>query len=161
MKKLKSFFFLSIFTAVIISCTNSSFKSPKALFTVDETFELSRNKNVTFIDVRDAEEVKEESYKLNNLINIPLDDLEGKLKEIPKDKQVILLCKSGNRSKKAYEILKQKGFENIANMEGGLMAWKDKNYPINISSSETKTDKKSCCADSKSSKCKPDGTCKP
>lgn len=146
---------------LFISCDNSNFKSPKAIYTVDEVFKLSKDNNVTFIDVRDTEEVNEESYKLSNLTNIPLDDLEEKLKEIPKDKQVVLLCKSGNRSQKAYDLLKQKGFKNMANMEGGLMAWKDKNYPINTNSSKSKTGKTACCADPKSSNCNPDGTCKP
>ncbi|WP_445712968.1 rhodanese-like domain-containing protein [Flavobacterium sp.] len=159
-KKANIFILVSIIATLLFSCNNSNFKSPKAVFTVDEVFKISQDNNIAFIDVRDSDEVSEESYKLKNLTNIPLDNLEQKLKEIPKDKQVILLCKSGNRSQKAYDLLKQKGFINIANMEGGMNAWKEKNYPIAINSTTSKTEKQACCSDPTSSDCNTDGTCK-
>lgn len=161
MKKLNILLLVTIFTTHLISCDNSNFKSSKALFTVDEVYKLSNDKNIAFIDVRSANEVKEESYKISNITNIPLDNLEDRIKEIPRDKQVILLCESGNRSQKAYNVLKEKGFINMANMEDGIIAWKDKNYPINLNSDVAETEKKACCADPKSSDCNPDGTCKP
>ncbi len=57
-------------------------------------------------------------------------ELETRIGEVPKDKQVIVVCRSGGRSSNAYELLKSKGFENISNMEGGMNAWHDKGFPV-------------------------------
>jgi len=132
----------------------------KASLTVNEAAELAQN-GAVLIDVRESEELEEVTYKVDNLIHIPLEDLENQLSIIPKDKQVILVCRSGNRSQKAYDFLKEKGYPNLSNMEGGIIAWEEAGFPV-IKSKKKIADsgKKSCCADSKSKNCNQDGTCK-
>lgn len=105
------------------------------------------------MDVRSAEEVAEMTYDVKNYINIPLDELEQNLDKLPKDKQLILVCKSGNRSGKAYDLLKEKGYTNISSMSGGINEWSALKLPIKKG--------EACCADPTSDKCNPDGTCKP
>jgi rhodanese-related sulfurtransferase len=58
-----------------------------------------------------------------------LDELETRVNEVPRDKQVVLVCRSGNRSQVAYDILKQAGFDNMTSMKGGLKAWRSAGYP--------------------------------
>lgn len=73
------------------------------------------------MDVRSKDEYKE-GY-LPGAINIPVYDLEKKLKEgmvVDSNKTIIVYCQSGYRSKKAIKILEANGYENCYEIEGGL-----------------------------------------
>ncbi|TRX35129.1 rhodanese-like domain-containing protein [Flavobacterium sp. ZT3R18] len=147
----------TIASLFLVSC-NSNFKSPKETFTVKEITELLKG-DVVLVDVRDPEEITEQAYDVKNVINIPLDSIESKINTIPKNKQVILVCQSGNRSKKAFDLLKQKGFTNMANMEGGMNAWEESNLPIKTTATKT-VSKKLCCSSKKGCDEKAAGKCK-
>ena len=56
-------------------------------------------------------------------INIPVDELRGRLSEIPSDKRVIVFCAVGLRGYVAYRILTQNGFENVYNLSGGYKTY--------------------------------------
>lgn len=82
---------------------------------------IIKNDNQTIlIDVRSPQEYRE--GHLESSINIPLYDLEEKCEYFINKKQntIIIYCQTGKRSKKAIEILKEKGFENLYQIEGGL-----------------------------------------
>ncbi len=74
--------------------------------------------NYLVIDVRSAEEYA--AGHIKHAINIPLEQLESRLDEISayKDKNVVLYCNTGNRSGKALDLLKQKGFSVLMNAPG-------------------------------------------
>lgn len=133
---------------------STNYKSPKADITADEALALSKE-GALVIDVREPDELAELAYDVKNIKNIPLGELESRLAEVPKDKQVIVVCKKGGRSSQAYELLKARGFENVANMEGGMDDWSDKGLPTRAGG-----EKKACCENTKSKECNPDGTCK-
>ncbi len=77
-------------------------------------------KNIQFIDVREAHETP----KIESLhpLYIPLGSLEEKVHTLDYNKETIVFCQSGVRSKKAVEILKQQGFHNISHIKGGAIA---------------------------------------
>ena len=59
---------------------------------------------------------------------IPLGDLPNRLAEIPQGSaapEVIVHCKSGARSAKAVALLRERGFTNVRNLKGGILAWID------------------------------------
>ena len=74
------------------------------------------------IDVRESYE-----FDLCNIEGhlIPLGEIEYRSDEINKNEKVILQCRSGRRSATAIAILKQKGFTNLFNLRGGILAWSD------------------------------------
>lgn len=144
----------------IASCNSSNFISSKQSFTVKEVAEMLDDK-VLFVDVRNTDELAHQAYDVKNILNIPLDSLVGKKSLIPKDKQVILVCQSGNRSGQALEILKKMGYTNTANMIGGMNAWSEAGLPVKINELPVKVYPKACCSDPNSENCGPDGTCKP
>lgn len=77
--------------------------------------------DVTVLDVRLAEELKDSPAAINLVdIHIPLDALRDRLSEIPRDKPVVALCRSGRRSSLAVAILKEAGFEKVASLSRGL-----------------------------------------
>jgi len=79
-----------------------------------------KRSEVFLLDVREDYE-----YEISNLggINIPLGAIEQRMNEIPKDRQVVVHCKSGARSKQAIEKLKKAGYTQLLNLEGGIVAW--------------------------------------
>ena len=81
-----------------------------------------------FIDVRTPEEYAAGHVPGARLI--PLDEIEKRLQEIPRDRQVYLYCRSGRRSAKAAEILARHGFANIENVQGGMLAWMQAGHPV-------------------------------
>jgi rhodanese-related sulfurtransferase len=140
--------------AVLQNADSSIFKSPKTEVSVEEALALSE-KGALLIDVREPDELQEMAYDVKEVINIPLGELPNKLKEIPKDKQVIVVCQKGGRSSQAFELLNGKGYVNIANMAGGMDAWSEKGFPTIVAG-----EKEACCEDPNSKNCNPDGTCK-
>ena len=91
---------------------------------------LNENKG-TILDVRNNDEV-EKTGLIKRAKHIPLDNLENRLNELDKDKTYITFCNTGNRSKKAAEILNKNGFKNIYNSQEGMSTWpyKDMIEPV-------------------------------
>ncbi|HYJ32554.1 MAG TPA: rhodanese-like domain-containing protein [Candidatus Binatia bacterium] len=73
------------------------------------------------VDVRQPEEWAEGHIEGSKLI--PLDDLESRLAEVPRDRSVVVVCHSGNRSKHGRDILLRAGYAQAVSMTGGLSAW--------------------------------------
>ncbi|MFP7295841.1 rhodanese-like domain-containing protein [Neobacillus niacini] len=81
-----------------------------------------KDKNKLFIDVRTPGEYKRTHIK--EFKNIPLNLLAQKAeKELPKDKEIIVICQSGMRSVQASKILKKFGYTKVTNVKGGMNAW--------------------------------------
>jgi rhodanese-related sulfurtransferase len=81
-----------------------------------------------FLDVRSQGEWNQFHIKGSTLV--PLDQLPNRLSEVPKDKDVVVVCLSGHRSQSGTAILQQAGFTHVFCLNGGLQAWMDANYPI-------------------------------
>ncbi len=61
---------------------------------------------------------------------IPLDQLSSRLDEIPTDQQVVVICRSGNRSAEGRDILKRAGFEQVTSVAGGINQWRAAGLPV-------------------------------
>ena len=83
--------------------------------------EVSSLDNNYIIDVRSEQEYAD--GKINNAINIPLDDLRSRLNEIPIDQDIYVYCQIGLRGYIASRILMQNGFEKVYNLSGGYQLW--------------------------------------
>jgi rhodanese-related sulfurtransferase len=83
---------------------------------------------VFFLDVRSQEEW--EQFHLAKSTLIPLDQLPNRMSELPKDREIVVICLSGHRSQSAVAIMQQAGFTRVAYMSGGLQAWIAAGYPI-------------------------------
>lgn len=80
------------------------------------------------IDVRSQDEHL--SGTIPGATCIPHDQITENLSQIPKDKEILLFCRSGGRSSKAKETLKNLGYTNIKDLEGGFTAWAESGKPI-------------------------------
>lgn len=82
-----------------------------------------KNRNIQFIDVRTPGEYQNGHVK--EFKNIPLHLLKKESSHLKKDKEVVVICQSGNRSMKACRILKKQGFNNLTNVRGGISMWRN------------------------------------
>lgn len=85
-----------------------------------------RQAGAFILDVRQPEEWADAHIPGSTLI--PLGDLESRINEVPKDQEIVVVCRSGNRSAQGRDILKQAGFSQVTSMAGGLNEWKADGY---------------------------------
>ena len=77
-----------------------------------------------FVDVRNLPELNE-GYA-PNAVNIPLPELKQRVGELPKDKDLLIYCRSGRRSEAAIRILMEQGYDRVYNVLGGYLAFPKK-----------------------------------
>ena len=79
------------------------------------------------LDVRQPEEWNETHVPGTTLI--PLGELASRVDELPKDKEIVVICRSGNRSQEGRDILLNSGFKRVTSVAGGVNDWKAKGLP--------------------------------
>jgi len=84
---------------------------------------LNNKGNKQLIDVRTPNEYKDNHIK--GFINIPLNELGKRTQELSKDSEVIVICQSGIRSINASKALKKLGFNEVTNVKGGMISWRE------------------------------------
>ncbi len=95
---------------------------------VSGAYGMYGQEDVFFLDVRQPEEWNE--YHAPNSTLIPLGELAARVGELPKDKKIVVVCRSGNRSQEGRDILLNAGFTQVTSMSGGLKTWRDAGYPV-------------------------------
>lgn len=86
---------------------------------------LANNKNLVILDVRTPEELAGPLGKIDNVINIPIQNLEQRINELKsyKEKEIIVICRTQNRSAVAVNILQSNGYK-AKNVLGGMMEFR-------------------------------------
>ena len=87
---------------------------------------IDRGDDLFLLDVREPYE-----YKIAQIGGtlIPQNDVPNRLAEIPRDKEIVVQCRSGARSQRIAELLKQQGYTQVVNLAGGILAWADEIDP--------------------------------
>ena len=109
---------------------------------VEQAMEKARvDSTILFLDVRTEPEFTGELGHLPGAKLVPLAELEGRLAELEpyRENQMIVVCRSGNRSGKATKILRDKGFHAL-NMVGGMQAWNKMMELLKVDSSGVKNE---------------------
>jgi len=101
--------------------------SGPALSTLQVT-QLINSRNATIVDVRSAEEFAKGS--LPNARNLPAPTVADRLRELKKDKPVIVVCANGQAAGKVAAQLRSNGFNDVFILGGGLAAWREAGLPI-------------------------------
>lgn len=121
-------------------------------------------KGALLVDVREREEVEQLAYDVPNIVNIPLSEFDIRYKELPLNKDLVMVCRSGGRSLRAAGFLINNGYDQgkVVNMQHGIIRWVQKGFPTKgdtlivsgtntnsgccgTSNSKPVTDKNSCC----------------
>jgi rhodanese-related sulfurtransferase len=105
------------------------------LSVLQATQHMNQSKTL-ILDVRSIAEFT--TGHLQNAKNIPLGELDARIKEVEKSKSniIITVCESGNRSASALTILSKAGFDQAFSIDGGMRAWKTQGMPVIQSTSK-------------------------
>jgi rhodanese-related sulfurtransferase len=86
-----------------------------------------REAGAFMLDVREPEEWNE--FHIPGATLIPLGELAARVDELPRDQEIVVVCRSGNRSRTGRDILRDAGFEQVSSMAGGVTEWQAAGYP--------------------------------
>lgn len=92
---------------------------------------IDSKEQLVVLDVRSPQE--RESGLIEHSLSVPLNHLQDKINEVPRDQPVVVHCAGGYRSAIAISILQQNGFENVMDLVGGFKAWESSQLPIETS----------------------------
>ncbi len=82
------------------------------------------------VDLRERQESAALAFDAPEVLCIPLNELERRWPELPRDRELVLVCQTGEKSVVASEFLRQKGFTRASPMRGGILLWMQKGYPV-------------------------------
>lgn len=113
-------------TKVEVNFQDGIFKTPLGLVqdknvTLAEVLRNYNSQDVLLFDLRTRREY--EDYHVPGSILLPLEELETRYKEIPKNKTVYLICRTGNRTAQAMRYLLTRGYRKAYNVLNGIVEW--------------------------------------
>ena len=101
---------------------------PQAEITVEELKRrLDRQDKLFILDVRNPEEYQ--ICRIPGSTLLPLPELPQRFRELDPEREMVVHCKSGMRSAKAIQFLRQQGFDKVKNLQGGILAWSERIDP--------------------------------
>jgi rhodanese-related sulfurtransferase len=115
----------------LLACSPANESAVRSVSPDEITQGLSIGRNPLILDVRSAEEFK--TGHVPGAILVPVDELPDRLdilREIKKEREVVVYCESGKRARNAAQILIDSDFEAVGHLEGDMAAWREKGLPI-------------------------------
>jgi hydroxyacylglutathione hydrolase len=95
---------------------------------VQEAWHLAKTGKGVIVDVREPEELA--AAAVPEARHIPLGELAQRVEELPNDRELLLFCRSGNRSSFATAYLRANGRQDAVNVAGGILAWAEAGLPM-------------------------------
>jgi rhodanese-related sulfurtransferase len=80
------------------------------------------------LDVREPDEWA--AGHIDGAVHIPMSGLMARVDEVPQDRDVVVVCKVGARSAQVTAFLRQRGWETVRSLEGGVIAWVEAGRPL-------------------------------
>ncbi|WP_228617871.1 rhodanese-like domain-containing protein [Exiguobacterium sp.] len=114
--------FLVVGTLLIVLFTSSKGEITK--IDVETLQNRLENEDITLIDVREVDEY--EGGHIEGAVNAPLSTLNETELPYAKDEPLYIICRSGNRSAQAASLLNDRGYTEIYDVTGGMIAWEQK-----------------------------------
>lgn len=89
---------------------------------------MEKNKNVYLLDVRTPQEYSQ--GRLAGSVLIPVGEFERRVREVPKNKTIVVYCAVGSRSKSVTGYLERLGYKDVYNMTDGIVGWYRNGFPV-------------------------------
>jgi rhodanese-related sulfurtransferase len=122
-----------IVVATLSGCTAGSQVPSVALEISPAQAKLDLQKGALLLDVREPNEFT--AGHIAGAVLIPLGELGLHLQELPKNRLIIVQCRTGVRSAQGRDLLLQNGFTSVTSLSGGLLAWQAAGLPLEIGAS--------------------------
>ncbi|MBP2627117.1 MAG: sulfurtransferase [Firmicutes bacterium] len=113
---------IAMVMTIVTGCSSNGGVENEVHVSIDQALKMWKNEEAIIIDVRTPQEYK--AGHIPGVTNIQLSELESRSSEVPKDKKVLLICRSGNRSSQGTSLLRSKGFGNVYNITEGMSSWR-------------------------------------
>ncbi|MCR3923028.1 MAG: rhodanese-like domain-containing protein [Firmicutes bacterium] len=110
---------LLIASLVLVGCGKR--KSYTEMTTAELEHKLAKGEPIVLVDVREEAEYREQRIPQATLV--PLTQIKDVYQQLEQDAEIVLICRSGNRSSTAAAFLVAKGYTNVANVVGGMLEW--------------------------------------
>ena len=91
--------------------------------------ELQNGNAPVLVDVRSPGEYERDGHIAGSRL-LPLNVFMQRINELPEDRPIVCVCRSGNRSQAAAEQLVAQGFEDVSNLSGGMFGWRRAGLPV-------------------------------
>ena len=88
-------------------------------------------KGAVLVDVREVREVAKKAFDVPDVVAVPLSQLQARFREIPSKRQLVVACRSGNRSSMAIRLLTGQGYNKVVNLQHGIIGWERAGLPVN------------------------------
>jgi rhodanese-related sulfurtransferase len=102
----------------------------KNIMSVDARKLVDQKKNIYLLDVRTPQEYAQ--GRMKGSVLIPINELERRVQEVPKNRPILVLCAAGSRSKLAAGFLVNKGYGDVYNLTDGLSGWYRNGFPLDM-----------------------------
>jgi rhodanese-related sulfurtransferase len=89
---------------------------------------IASGEDVLLVDIRTPAEIAQGA--IPDAMPLPMHLIPIRISELPKDRDVVLYCRSGARSYQACAYMMQQGYDRVLNLRGGIIAWARHGYPI-------------------------------
>ncbi len=89
---------------------------------------LEKKDQICLIDVRRPDEFNGELGHIPGANMVVLDTLPDNMDQMPRDKTIVFVCRSGARSARAVAFAQEEGYEHVYNMQGGMLLWNQKKF---------------------------------
>ena len=113
--------------AVFLFTNNAEARGMPATVSVTDAAERF-DQGAYLLDVRTVEEWNQ--AHIDGAVLIPLDELRSRISEVPADQDVLIICRSGNRSAEARNLLRSAGLKRTTSISGGINEWIAKGLPV-------------------------------
>ena len=84
---------------------------------------------LVFVDLRELDDIARFSLDVAEQIAMPFSQFEERCAELPKERELLMICKGGGKSNWAAQQLLAQGYSQVANLEGGILKWVAKGLP--------------------------------
>jgi len=124
------FLFKSLFLATLAASglTTTALATMQNINATDMQKIMKQTPEIYLLDVRTPGEYQQKRIKGGHLI--PIDQLQNRINEIPKNRPIIVYCETGVRSALVGRYLDQLGYQSVYNLGQGIMGWQVRGYPI-------------------------------
>ena len=105
---------------------------PQAIPALDPLYADIRRRDpvrpAVLLDVRELDEFRQ--VRVEGSLFIPMSQLGARVQDVPRDRPIMVICASGNRSTGVTSYLRQQGFEDVGNVAGGIDGWQRMGLPV-------------------------------
>lgn len=122
---MKKFFLVLL---MVVTSASQLWAAERDISARDAKALLGANKNIYLLDVRTPQEYSQ--GRIAGSVLIPIGEFERRVREVPKNKTIVVYCAVGSRSKPVAGFLARQGYREVYNVTDGIVGWYRNGFPI-------------------------------